>query len=63
MLARTHVEAFLHGNVAAYEAAALCKAVVQTLASEPLLAEDRPRDDVICIPFGASYLHRCPLIS
>ncbi len=58
LLAKTHVESFLHGNVSAGEAVSLSKEVVKTLASERLPVEERPCDDVVCIPFGASYLHK-----
>eukprot|EP00884_Botryococcus_braunii_P020235 jgi/Botrbrau1/6896/Bobra.67_3s0015.1 len=61
LLAKTHTEAFLHGNVSAAKAVRLSREVVKTLGSEPLPEEERPCDDIVYIPFGASYLHRAPV--
>jgi hypothetical protein len=63
LLAKTHIEAFVHGNVVADKALSIAREVVENLGSAPLLAEERSCDDVICIPFGASYLHRFELFS
>ena len=58
LLASTHLEALLHGNISAAGAHAVLKQACSALGGEPLPPGDRPSDQAVHLPLGST-LYRC----
>jgi hypothetical protein len=58
LLAATHLEALLHGNISAAGARAVLKQARSALGGTPLPPGDRPSDQAVHLPLGST-LYRC----
>ena len=59
LLAGLHIEALLHGNIAASEAEALARRLHVTLGGASLAASTRPAERCVQLPKGCTMLNRC----
>jgi hypothetical protein len=58
LLAATHLEALLHGNISVAGAHAVLKQARSALGGTPLPPGDRPSDQAVHLPLGST-LYRC----
>jgi secreted Zn-dependent insulinase-like peptidase len=58
LLRSLHVEALLHGNIAAQEAAELARKLHATLGQPLVAADARPAERCVQLPKGCNLLHR-----
>ena len=61
ILSAAFVEGLLHGNLTSQEALSLGRKVQSTLATTPVSADDRPRDNVLQLP-SANLCYRWSLL-